>query len=47
MAAIIDVKNQVGKMVIEVSEKILKRELENKETQEAYIKGLVDDVKLN
>ena len=47
MAAITDVKNQIGKLVIEVSEKILKRELENKEAQEAHIKGLVDDVKLN
>lgn len=47
MAALTDVKNQVGKLVIEVSEKILKRELGNKEAQEAHIKGLVDDVKLN
>ena len=47
MAAVTDVKNQIGKLVIEVSEKILRRELENKETQEAYIKELVDDVKLN
>lgn len=47
MAAIIDVKNQVGKMVIEVSEKILRRELRNKEEQEAHIKGLVNEVKLN
>ena len=47
MAAIIDVKNQVGKLVIEVSEKILRKELANKEAQEAHIKGLVDEVKLN
>jgi F-type H+-transporting ATPase subunit b len=47
MAAITDVKNQVGKMVIEVSEKILRRELGNKAEQEAHIKGLVSDVKLN
>ena len=47
MAALTDVKNQVGKLVIEVSEKLLKRELENKEAQEAHIKGLVDGVKLN
>lgn len=47
MAALTDVKNQVGKLVIEVSEKLLKRELENKEAQEAHIKGLVDEVKLN
>ena len=47
MAALIDVKNQVGKMVVEVSEQILKRELRNKEEQEAHIKGLVNEVKLN
>jgi F-type H+-transporting ATPase subunit b len=47
MAALIDVKNQVGKLVIEVSEKILRKELAGKEAQEAHIKGLVDEVKLN
>jgi len=47
MAAVIDVKNQVGKMVIEISEKILRREMENKASHEAYIKGQIDDVKLN
>lgn len=47
MAAITDVKNQIGKLVIEVSEKVLKRELGNKESQETYIKGLVEEVKLN
>ena len=47
MAAITDVKNEVGKMVIEISEKILRRELTNKADQEAHIKGLVNEVKLN
>ncbi len=47
MAALIDVKNQVGKMVIEVSEKILKRELGSKEAQETHIKELIEEVKLN
>ena len=47
MAALIDVKNQVGKMVIEVSEKVLRRELADKKDQETHIKGLVDEVKLN
>lgn len=47
MAAIIDVKNEVGKMVIEVTEKILRRELGNKEAQETHIRELVDEVKLN
>ncbi|MFI5153466.1 MAG: F0F1 ATP synthase subunit B [Chitinophagales bacterium] len=47
MAAIIEVKNLVGKLVIEVSEKILRRELENKDEQEKYISKLANEVKLN
>lgn len=35
MAALTEVKNQVGKLVIEVSEKVLRKELENKAAQEA------------
>lgn len=47
MAAIVDIKNQVGKLVIEVSEKILRRELTNKSEQENYIRELAEEVKLN
>ena len=47
MAALTDVKNQVGKLVIEVSEKILKRELGNKVDQENYIQTLTKNVQLN
>lgn len=47
MAALTDIKNEVGKMVIEISEKILKKQLENKGEQENYIKLLADDIKLN
>ena len=47
MAALTEVKNEVGKLVIEVTEKILRRELSNKEAQEAHIKGLVNEVKLS
>ena len=47
MAAITDLKNQVGSLVIEVSEKVLRRELSNKQDQEVYIKQLADNVKLN
>jgi len=47
MAAITDLKNQVGNLVIEVSEKILRRELSNKEEQENYIRQLADNVKMN
>ncbi len=47
MAAIIDLKNQIGHMVVEVSEKILRRELANKTEQENYIKQLTDEIKMN
>ena len=46
MAAITDVKNQVGKLVIEVSEKVLRRELGSKDAQETHVKELVEGVKL-
>lgn len=47
MAAIVDLKNQVGKLVVEVSEKVLRKELSDKAAQENYIKELANDVKLN
>jgi F-type H+-transporting ATPase subunit b len=47
MAAITDLKNQVGNLVLEVSEKVLRRELSNKEEQEKYIKELAEKVELN
>jgi len=46
-AAITEVKNQVGSLVVEVAEKVLRRELSNKADQEKYIKELADGVKLN
>jgi len=47
MAALTEVKNQVGKLVIEVAEKILRKELSDREAQEAHIKEMVNEVKLN
>jgi F-type H+-transporting ATPase subunit b len=47
MAALTDVKNQVGTLVIEVAEKVLRRELGNKAEQENYIKQLSNEIKLN
>jgi F-type H+-transporting ATPase subunit b len=46
-AALIDIKNQVGNLVVEVSEKVLRKELSNKTEQESFIKQLAADVKLN
>jgi len=47
MASIIELKNQVGKLVIEVSEKILRRELASREEQEKYINQLAEKIDLN
>lgn len=47
MAALTEVKNQVGKLVIEVSEKVLRKELDNKNAQESHIRDMVNDIKLN
>lgn len=47
MAALTDVKNQVGHLVIEISEKVLGRELSNKNEQEVFIKDLAKNIKLN
>jgi F-type H+-transporting ATPase subunit b len=47
MAALTDLKNQIGTLVIETSEKVLRKELSNKAEQENYIKTLASEVKLN
>jgi F-type H+-transporting ATPase subunit b len=47
MAALIDVKNEIGMLVVDISEKILRRELQDKPAQEKYIKQLAEEVKLN
>lgn len=47
MAALTDVKNQVGQLVIEVSRKVLRSELSNQPDQEKYIRELTEEVKLN
>jgi F-type H+-transporting ATPase subunit b len=47
MAALTEVKNQVGNLVVEVAEKILRRELADKNQQESYIRELTDEAKLN
>lgn len=46
-AAISEVKNQVGTLVVDVAEKVLRRELSDKAAQEKYIKELSEAVKLN
>jgi F-type H+-transporting ATPase subunit b len=46
-AALTEVKNQVGSLVIEVSEKVLRRELTDRSQQEKYINQLAEDLKLS
>lgn len=44
MAALTDVKNQIGNMVVEVAEKVIRRDLHSSADQEAYIRKLADDL---
>jgi F-type H+-transporting ATPase subunit b len=44
MAALTDIKNQIGNMVVEVAEKVIRRELANGNEQEYYIRKLADDL---
>ncbi len=46
-AAMLDIKNQIGNLVIEVSEKVIRKELANKAEQNQYIKTLANEIKLN
>lgn len=47
MAALTDVKNQVGNLAIEVAEKILRKELSEKQAQQNYIRQLAEEIRLN
>jgi F-type H+-transporting ATPase subunit b len=47
MAALTEVKNEVGKLALEVAEKVLRRELSNKAEQEKFISDLTSTVKFN
>ena len=47
MAAMIEIKNKVGVMALEVAEKLLHKELGEDGEQQAYLQRLVDDIKLN
>ena len=47
MAAITEVKNQIGSLVIEMSEKVLRRELTDRTAQEKFISELTQATSLN
>ena len=47
MKALTELKNQVGQLSLEIAEKILSTELDDKSKQEALVNNLVEDVNLN
>ncbi|ALM49187.1 ATP F0F1 synthase subunit B [Flavobacterium psychrophilum] len=46
-AAMAELKNQVSGFSVEIAEKILKNELSNKDSQNALVERMLEDVKLN
>ncbi|MES2701691.1 MAG: F0F1 ATP synthase subunit B [Bacteroidota bacterium] len=47
MAALTEVKNEIGTLAVSVAEKILRKQLSAAEGQDAYSKMLAEDIKLN
>jgi len=47
MAAIIDVKNQIGNMTIDLTERLLRTKLKGDAEQEQLVNRLMDEMKLN
>ncbi|MBN2663463.1 MAG: F0F1 ATP synthase subunit B [Bacteroidales bacterium] len=45
--ALFELKSNIADLTIDISEKILRKELQNHETQKEYINNLVNEVKLN
>lgn len=46
-AVLFDMKNQIASLAIEISEKVLKNELNNKDTQSKLVESLLAETKLN
>ena len=47
MAMIVELKNQLGLISIDIAEKLVRRELKGDKDQENFVKSLVDEIKLN
>jgi F-type H+-transporting ATPase subunit b len=47
MAALTEVKNEIGKLAVEVAEKVLRRQLATTESQNDYAQLLAEDIKMN
>jgi F-type H+-transporting ATPase subunit b len=46
-AALAEVRNQVSTLSLEIAEKVLRKQLENKNAQESLVSDLIKEVKLN
>lgn len=46
-SALSDIKEQIASLSVDIAEKILRRELSEEDKQQALIKDLLDDMKLN
>jgi F-type H+-transporting ATPase subunit b len=47
MAAVVELRNQIARLSIEIAEKLLERELDNHDKQAEYANQLIEKVKLN
>jgi F-type H+-transporting ATPase subunit b len=47
MAAMSDLKKQIGQLSLDIAEKLLSRELRDKEDQQQFLQKLVKEIKLN
>jgi F-type H+-transporting ATPase subunit b len=47
MAAVVDLRNQIARLSIEIAEKLLERELDNHDKQAEYANQLIEKIKLN
>ncbi len=47
MAALTEVKNEVGKLSLEVAEKVLRKQLASADSQQEYAKMLAEEIKMN
>jgi F-type H+-transporting ATPase subunit b len=46
-AALADVKNMVASLSLDIAEKVLRKNLEDKKAQEGLVQDLIKDIKVN
>ena len=47
MAALTEIRNQAGNLAVEVAEKLLRKEMENRDAQKALASQMIDEMNLN